>query len=190
MTGAVASQVDGHRIPDWSNFFQPIGCLVLRDSIVGILFPRQSSLSRWEKEIQVLHFLDAILFCSPHTGMNGRVLIEDLRNGYRMKQPKYSPNVFGELMRNCWKKHPKERPTFSQLAEKIEKYIELLTNSDYLDMNEPCENVLAKEIDDPSPTYHLEIVKMISNRSLSEQTDVAVSRDTWNRWIFNGNTMN
>jgi hypothetical protein len=36
----------------------------------------------------------------------------------------------------------------------------------------------------------LEIVKMISNRSLSEQTDVAVSRDTWNRWIFNGNTMN
>jgi hypothetical protein len=110
--------------------------------------------------------------------MNGRVLIEDLRNGYRMKQPKYSPNVFGELMRNCWKKHPKERPTFSQLAEKIEKYIELLTNSDYLDMNEPCENVLAKEIDDPSPTYHLEIVKMISNRSLSEQTDVAVSRDT------------
>jgi hypothetical protein len=48
ITGIIASQVDGHRIPDGSYFFQPIGCLVLRDSVVGNLFSRQSSISRLE----------------------------------------------------------------------------------------------------------------------------------------------
>ncbi|XP_046464415.1 fibroblast growth factor receptor-like [Daphnia pulex] len=132
------------------------------ESLTDHIFSSQSDV--WSYGILLWEFFS--LGKVPYPGMNGRVLIEDLRNGYRMKQPKYSPNVFGELMRNCWQKHPKERPTFSQMAEKIEKYIELLTISDYLDMNEPCENVLAKEIDDPSPTYHLEIVKMQSNKSL------------------------
>lgn len=109
---------------------------------------------------------------------------------------KRTPNEISNIFAQClWrtgekllaKKHPKERPTFSQLAEKIEKYIKLWKNSDYLDTNGPCENVLAKEID--VPTNYLEIVKMLSNKSLSEQTDV-VSWDTWNRWIVNGNQMN
>jgi hypothetical protein len=46
ITGIIASQVDGHRIPNGSHLFQSIGCLVLRDSIVGNLFSRQSSVSR------------------------------------------------------------------------------------------------------------------------------------------------
>jgi hypothetical protein len=46
ITGIIAGQMDGHRIPDGSHLFQPIGCLVLRDSIVGNVFSRQSSVSR------------------------------------------------------------------------------------------------------------------------------------------------
>jgi hypothetical protein len=51
--------------------------------------------------------------------MNGRILIQ---NGYRMTPPEYSPNFLGQIVKNCWKKDPKKRPTFSQLAEMIEKY--------------------------------------------------------------------
>ena len=46
ITGIIASQVDGHRIPDGSHLFQPIGCLVLRDRLMGNLFSGQSSVSR------------------------------------------------------------------------------------------------------------------------------------------------
>lgn len=87
-----------------------------------------------------------------------------------MKQPKYSPNILGEIMQKCWQKNPKERPTFSQLAEKIENYVEILTSSSYLNM--PCGSFLSKEIDEPSPTIHLEIEKMLSKKSQSEETDV------------------
>ncbi|EFX62774.1 hypothetical protein DAPPUDRAFT_336448, partial [Daphnia pulex] len=32
----------------------------------------------------------------PYPGMNGRILMEDIQNGYRMTPPEYSPNFFGE----------------------------------------------------------------------------------------------
>jgi hypothetical protein len=63
--------------------------------------------------------------------MNGRVLIEDIQNGYRMTPPEYSPNLFGRIMTNCWKLDQKERPTFSQIAEIIENYIESFVGMDY-----------------------------------------------------------
>jgi hypothetical protein len=40
--------------------------------------------------------------------MNGRIFMEDIQNGYRMTPPEYSPNLFGQIMKNCWKKHPKK----------------------------------------------------------------------------------
>ena len=39
ITGIIASQMDGHRIPDGSHFFQSIGCLVLRDRLMGTFLP-------------------------------------------------------------------------------------------------------------------------------------------------------
>ena len=46
ITGIIAGQMDGHRIPDGSHLFQPNGCLVLRDRLVGTLFSGQSSIPR------------------------------------------------------------------------------------------------------------------------------------------------
>jgi hypothetical protein len=46
ITGIIATQVDGHRIPNRQHFFKSIGCLVLRGRLVGNLFSRQSTLSR------------------------------------------------------------------------------------------------------------------------------------------------
>ena len=39
------------------------------------------------------------------------------------------------MMKNCWQKEPKNRPTFSQLAEVIEKQIETVVSIDYFNMN-------------------------------------------------------
>ena len=68
---------------------------------------------------------------------NGWALVKDIQNEHRLEKPKFAPNFFGEIMKNCWQKDPKERPTFLQLAEAIEEYIESLVGFDYLNMNEP-----------------------------------------------------
>ncbi len=94
--------------------------------------------------------------------MNGRVLIEDIKNGYRMKPPGYSPNFFGQIMRNSWEKDPKERPTFSQLSEMIEKYVESFVSIDYLNINSSCENGAINEILEPTQTDRLEIVQVLN----------------------------
>ena len=63
----------------------------------------------------------------------GWALVREIQNGHRMEKPKFSPNFFGEIMKNCWQKDPKERPTFSHLAEMMDSLVSL----DYLNMNEP-----------------------------------------------------
>jgi hypothetical protein len=40
-------------------------------------------------------------------------------------------------MKSFWHINPKERPTFYQLAEMVEKYIESLVGFDYFNRNEP-----------------------------------------------------
>jgi hypothetical protein len=52
-----------------------------------------------------------------------------------MEKPDNAPTLFGEIMSSCWKKEPKERPTFSQLQEMIGDYLEPLAVSDYLTVN-------------------------------------------------------
>ncbi|KAI9559073.1 hypothetical protein GHT06_015862 [Daphnia sinensis] len=60
----------------------------------------------------------------PYPGMDtGHQLIKEIQKGYRMEKPEYAPNLFGEIMTNCWKSDPKERPTFSQLKEVISRYM-------------------------------------------------------------------
>jgi hypothetical protein len=59
-------------------------------------------------------------------------LVTAIQNGHRMEKPKFAPNFFGDIMKNCWLKDPEERPTFLQLSETIKNYIESLTSSDYV----------------------------------------------------------
>ncbi|EFX67214.1 hypothetical protein DAPPUDRAFT_130278 [Daphnia pulex] len=72
----------------------------------------------------------------PYPGIDyGLALVTAIQNGHRMEKPKFAPDFFGEMMKSCWQKDPKERPTFSQLAEAIEEYIESLVSIDYLNIN-------------------------------------------------------
>jgi hypothetical protein len=57
----------------------------------------------------------------------GHQLIKEIQKGYRMEKPENAPNFFGEMMANCWKREPKERPTFGQLEDTISDYMTNLT---------------------------------------------------------------
>ncbi len=97
--------------------------------------------------------------------------MEDIQNGYRMTPPEYSPNFFGQIMKYCWNKDPKKRPTFSQLAEMIEKYIESLVSIDYLNMNFSSENGAVKELLDPTRTNRLDIMNILNETSRSRDVN-------------------
>ena len=54
---------------------------------------------------------------------NSVLLVTQIQTGYRMAKPEFAPNFIAEMMKNCWQKESKERPTFSQMADVIEKPI-------------------------------------------------------------------
>jgi hypothetical protein len=95
---------------------------------------------------------------------NGWALLRELQKGHRMEKPEYAPNFLGETMKNCWQKEPNERPTFSQMADVIAKEIEFVVGIDYLNLNggREGENDLIREIDDPTQTNRLKIVKLLN----------------------------
>ena len=94
---------------------------------------------------------------------NAVLLVTQIQNGYRMEKPEFAPNFIEEMMKNCWQKEPKERPTFSQMADVIVKQIESVVGFDYLNLNGAMsENGLIREIIDPTETNRLEIVKLFN----------------------------
>ncbi|XP_074917056.1 tyrosine-protein kinase Fgr isoform X2 [Chelonoidis abingdonii] len=58
----------------------------------------------------------------PYPGMNKREVLEQVERGYRMQCPASCPQSLHELMVQCWKKEPEERPTFEYLQSFLEDY--------------------------------------------------------------------
>ncbi|XP_042296770.1 tyrosine-protein kinase Fgr isoform X3 [Sceloporus undulatus] len=58
----------------------------------------------------------------PYPGMNNREVLEQVERGYRMQCPGSCPPSLHELMVQCWKKEPEERPTFEYLQSFLEDY--------------------------------------------------------------------
>ncbi|KAJ4939212.1 tyrosine-protein kinase fyna [Gymnodraco acuticeps] len=58
----------------------------------------------------------------PYPGMNNREVLEQVERGYRMPCPQDCPPSLHELMVQCWKKDPEERPTFEYLQAFLEDY--------------------------------------------------------------------
>ena len=104
---------------------------------------------------------------------NGWALLRELQKGHRMEKPQYAPNFIGEMMANCWQNEPNDRPTFSQMADVIAKEIESVVGIDYLNLNGAMsENDLIREIDDPTQTNRLKIVKLLNEtRKLPSPTE-------------------
>ena len=71
------------------------------------------------------------------SGVDTTELIQKLEDGYRMEKPNYAPNFIGEVMSKCWKKEPKERPSFSELEGIIRDQMESTVSSYYSNLDTP-----------------------------------------------------
>ncbi|KFP33855.1 Tyrosine-protein kinase Yes, partial [Colius striatus] len=58
----------------------------------------------------------------PYPGMNNREVLEQVERGYRMPCPGNCPPSLHEVMVQCWKREPEERPTFEYLQSFLEDY--------------------------------------------------------------------
>ncbi|XP_017686632.1 PREDICTED: tyrosine-protein kinase Fgr isoform X2 [Lepidothrix coronata] len=58
----------------------------------------------------------------PYPGMNNREVLEQVERGYRMQCPGSCPSSLHEVMVQCWKREPEERPTFEYLQSFLEDY--------------------------------------------------------------------
>jgi hypothetical protein len=94
----------------------------------------------------------------------GHILMKEILKGYRMDKPELAPNFFGEMMSDCWKSDPKERPTFSQMEEIICSHMESSVTSDYLNMNAPYVK-LNEEKENAMPKDHFGLAKLLREKS-------------------------
>ncbi|XP_077151781.1 tyrosine-protein kinase Fgr isoform X2 [Ranitomeya variabilis] len=58
----------------------------------------------------------------PYPGMSNREVLEQVERGYRMPCPSGCPPSLHDLMLQCWKGDPEERPTFEYLQSFLEDY--------------------------------------------------------------------
>ncbi|XP_072532789.1 tyrosine-protein kinase SRK2 isoform X2 [Salminus brasiliensis] len=70
----------------------------------------------------------------PYPTLTNNQVVHKLRTGYRMSCPPQCPAVIFEIMMDCWKDTPSDRPTFETLQWKLEDYFDLDINS-YDDAN-------------------------------------------------------
>ena len=94
----------------------------------------------------------------------GHEIVREILKGYRMEKPECAPNLFGEMMSNCWKADPNERPTFRQLEEIIVGQLESSVTSSYLNMNEIYVK-LNKEMENATPTDSFGLAKTLIRKS-------------------------
>ena len=94
----------------------------------------------------------------------GHEIVRELLKGYPIEKPECAPNLFGEMMSNCWKADPNERPTFRQLEEIIVGQLESSVTSSYLNMNEIYVK-LNKEMENATPTDSFGLAKTLIRKS-------------------------
>ncbi|KAM4641074.1 tyrosine-protein kinase receptor Tie-1 [Discoglossus pictus] len=61
---------------------------------------------------------------TPYCGMTCAELYENLPQGYRMEKPRNCDDEVYELMRQCWRDRPYERPPFTQISLHLERMLE------------------------------------------------------------------
>ena len=60
---------------------------------------------------------------APYSGMNITETRTKVKQGYRMSQPPDCPDSLYQIMRDCWKENPEERPAFEYLKYHLLKHV-------------------------------------------------------------------
>lgn len=58
---------------------------------------------------------------SPYPRMDGKKIANSLQEGYRMPKPMHVDNELYEIMMNCWKNEPEDRPSFTSLTNQLKR---------------------------------------------------------------------
>ena len=58
-----------------------------------------------------------------------------LEAGNRLDRPQYASRQLYQIMRDCWKAQPEQRPRFRDLADDLEKELDTLDREKKLDMS-------------------------------------------------------
>lgn len=121
-------EVDGN----WSNPRSQVKRLhrrlVLWRYDVGDFLTRQSALS--DADARRREF-----FISKKYFLISKKVRNFLESGARLDRPQYASRQLYQIMRDCWKAEPSERPKFRDLADDLEKELETLDRERQLDMN-------------------------------------------------------
>ena len=80
-----------------------------------------------------------------------------------MEKPNFAPNSIGEIMMNCWKKEPKERPSFIQLEENVGSNMESSVSSFYYNLNSPYEKFNDEKTTAPK-TERFGLAKLLNDK--------------------------
>ena len=71
----------------------------------------------------------------PYPGMSNAEVLQQLERGYRMPLPSGTPESLYQIMLDCWKRNPVDRPTFEALQWRLEDFF-VLDSSQYQHANE------------------------------------------------------
>ncbi|CAO1431629.1 unnamed protein product [Diamesa tonsa] len=96
------------------------------------------------------------LGCSPYPSIAADQLLKLLNIGYRMEKPKHISKALYDVINSCWHTNPSDRPTFCDLAKKLESFISYpefkdhcmdfeKLFADYQDFCESCKEVPSNE---------------------------------------------
>ncbi|XP_078368380.1 uncharacterized protein LOC144652235 [Oculina patagonica] len=69
---------------------------------------------------------------NPYPGINNKELYNLLKTGYRMERPETCSDKLYQLMLNCWREEPSDRPTFESATRSLEEMLQ--EDTPYLDL--------------------------------------------------------
>lgn len=69
---------------------------------------------------------------TPYPGLSAAEVMRKVRDGHRLDKPEHCRRELYNIMYYCWDKDPKQRPTFTECVELLEKL--LMTETDYIEL--------------------------------------------------------
>ncbi|XP_063894407.1 tyrosine-protein kinase receptor torso [Helicoverpa armigera] len=91
---------------------------------------------------------------APYAGVPGARLPRLLRGGYRLPRPAHCSPLLYDIMLSCWRAHPRDRPTFAELHQRLDELLNSACANQYLSLEIDADDA------PPTPKHH-RYIKML-----------------------------
>ncbi|XP_013783997.1 mast/stem cell growth factor receptor kita-like [Limulus polyphemus] len=151
------------------------------ESIRDKVFTIQSDV--WSFGVLMWEFFT--LGSNPYPGIDvDEEFYKKLKNGYRMEKPELCPDDVYNIMQDCWKEEPAERPDFTALVDKLGNLLESSVRKYYVELNNPY--MMMNETSQNNNDYltmegtNTDYTNMRQNDQLASKEPEARLSDPWN----------